>query len=115
MSGQQVVVTIMVALVSGGIWPFLQAVLKRRPEVRQLDAQTTSITVQGAEATVTILMKSLQRAADREALLEERLATRERRIEELEAKLDSMQETVNTLQGELTAARQQLAQLHDRP
>jgi predicted nucleic acid-binding Zn-ribbon protein len=111
---------VIVALVSSGVWPFLQALLKRRSDVRQSDAQTTTITVQGAEVTVSMAMKLLERAEARERTLEERLATREAKITELEAHRDDLTDRLRTtradlreMQVELEVARRQLAVLHE--
>lgn len=112
MDKTQIAVTIIVALVSGGLTPFLTALLRRKPDVRQIDARTTSITIQGAEATVALLMKGLERSEHRERLLEEKLADRERKIEGLERRLDQMQATMDSLQDELNHAKRQLQDMH---
>jgi septal ring factor EnvC (AmiA/AmiB activator) len=104
---------VIVALLSGGLTPFLVAVLKRRPEVRQMDATATAITIQGAETTVTILMRSLERAEAREAALEVKLADRERKIDELETRLDHLAARLRSVTVELEEARRQLANLHN--
>jgi septal ring factor EnvC (AmiA/AmiB activator) len=108
MTGRNLVVTIIVALLSGGITPFLVALLKRKPEVKQLDAQTTNITIQGAETTVTVLMKSLERAEAREAALEAKLADRETKLDDLERRFEEMSVKFREAQRELEDARRQL-------
>jgi uncharacterized protein YhaN len=124
MAGRQWIVSIIVALIASGIWPFLTAVLKRKPEVRQADAQTTSITVQGAETTVTVLMKTLEhtearaerleaKLADREAALEAKLAEREAKIDELEKRLEHMSAKLHAVQDELNDALAELAALRN--
>jgi chromosome segregation ATPase len=112
-NGRQWALTVVVALISSGLWPFLSAMLKRRPEIHRLDAETTSITVQGAETTVTVLMRSLERAENREAALEVKLAAREAKIEELESRLDHLSLTLRSVTAELEDARRQLATIRE--
>lgn len=111
MDKSQIAVTIVVALVSGGLTPFLVAFVNRSKQGKHLDAQATSITIQSAETTVTILMKTLERTEARADRLEQKLAEREDEIEALKRRLDEMQDTVDTLQLELTSARYQLTQI----
>lgn len=109
--GRQSAVTMIVALIASGIWPFFQFLLRREPEARQLDAQTTSITVQGAETTVTVMMKALESEASRNATLEAKLADRDRRIETLERRLEDMSDRLTRVQVELAGARMELAEM----
>lgn len=104
---------VIVALLSGGLTPFLVALLKRTPEAKQLDAQTTTITIQGAETTVALTVKALERAEARERALEQKLAVREAKIEELEGRLDHLSTALHNATRELEDARRQLAAIRD--
>lgn len=113
MTGRSWALVTAVALISSGVWPFLQALVRRRPEAHKLDAEAISISVQGAEASVTILMRSLERAEERERVLEEKLAERERRIEALQDRLDHLSDQLHGVTVELEDARRQLAMIRD--
>jgi septal ring factor EnvC (AmiA/AmiB activator) len=113
MPGRQWALLIVTAILSGGITPFLVALLKRAPEVKQLDAQTTTITIQGAETTVALTLKALERAEAREAALEAKLTAREAKIDELEGRLDHLSGQLYKVTVELDAARRQLAAIRD--
>lgn len=103
------VVLVSVALLSGGVTPFLVALLKRSPEVRQLDAQTGAITIAGAETTVALTVRALERAEAREASLEKRLIEREAKIDQLESRLDKLSAQLHTATLSLEEARRQLS------
>lgn len=116
MTPGQIIVTVVVALLGGGLVGGVAALItgramarKTASETRALDAklpaEVDSVVVQGAEAAVLTMKSALDSATARITQLEEERAEDRKRIGELEAKVRRLEERVRAAERSLTKAR----------
>ena len=116
------VVTGVISLVVGGTGATaITTFVKGKSEARKTDAETRtlnartpieldSLAVQGADAAVLTMQRSLTSANETIARLERERDHAAGRIEQLEARIASLQETLTEAQTALTGLRQELGQ-----
>lgn len=105
---------VIAGLLSAGAWQFLAGLLRRKPELDRLDAETESLRLTTADRLIDRLDRRLQAVEARNQQLVDELGQRDQTIVELEERLHAMRQSVTDLQRQLTVAETQLAALRGR-
>lgn len=124
MDPAQIAVTIVVALLGGGIVGAIGSLIVGRATARKtiaeaqaidrrLPAEVDSVVVQGAEAAVLTMERALESATGRIRQLEQERDADRARIRELEAKVERLQQQVEAAEQSLAVARREGAEVRD--
>ena len=119
---RETLVTLAVAMLGGGLLQLVTGLLRHRPELAKLDAETESLRLATADRLIVQLDAKLERAEQRERTLRAELDTREVKIAELEDRLHAtarvcaeLQHQLERVQADLAQAERELAALRDHP
>jgi len=119
---RETLVTLAVAMLGGGLLQLVTGLLRHRPELAKLDAETESLRLATADRLIVQLDAKLERAEQRERQLRAELDAREVKIAELEDRLHAtarvcaeLQHQLERVQADLAQAERELAALRDHP
>jgi len=101
--GPELLAALVAGLLSAGLWQFIAGLLRRKPELEKLDAETESLRLATADRLIVQLDLNVERGQARERELEVELRRRGARITELEGLLRDCADTTSAVKAQLAA------------
>ena len=116
--GPELIAALVAGLLSAGLWQFIAGLIRRKPELEKLDAETESLRLQTADRLIVQLDLNVERGQARERALEDEITRRGQRIAELEALLRQCADATAAIRAQmigleaaLTRANLELSQM----
>ena len=105
------IAALIAGLLSAGLWQFVSGLMRRKPELEKLDAETESLRLATADRLIIQLDQNVDRGQVRERALEEEISRRGARITELEGLLRACSDTTASIRAQVLGLEAQLSRV----